>query len=106
MRYLDPKAGLTFKRVFGEHPDLVKSLLNALLPLEPGQAVEEIESLPVELVSDNPLRKYSSLSNDYSHQVMYKLHITYSSYQSGSVRKPKNPLFLLLQEVRSLSTGS
>lgn len=23
MRYLDPKAGLTFKRVFGEHPDLV-----------------------------------------------------------------------------------
>ena len=45
MRYLDPKAGLTFKRL-GEHPDLVKSLLNALLPLEPGQAVEEIEYLP------------------------------------------------------------
>ena len=59
MRYLDPKADLTFKRVFGEHPDLVKSLLNALLPLEPGQEVEEIEYLPVELVPDNPLRKNS-----------------------------------------------
>ena len=23
MRYLDPKADLTFKHVFGEHPDLV-----------------------------------------------------------------------------------
>ena len=33
MRYLDPKADLTFKHVFGEHPDLVISLLNALLPV-------------------------------------------------------------------------
>ena len=32
-KYLDPKADLTFKLVFGEHPDLVMSLLNALLPL-------------------------------------------------------------------------
>ena len=31
MKYLDPKADLTFKKVFGEHPDLVTSLLNALL---------------------------------------------------------------------------
>ncbi len=59
MRYLDPKADLTFKRVFGEHPDLVISLLNALLPLEPGQEVTEVEYLPVELVPDNPLRKNS-----------------------------------------------
>ena len=32
MRYLDPKADLTFKKVFGEHKDLLISLLNALLP--------------------------------------------------------------------------
>lgn len=59
MRYLDPKADLTFKHVFGEHPDLVRSFLNALLPLEPNQEVTEIEYLPVELVPDNPLRKNS-----------------------------------------------
>ena len=47
MRYLDPKADLTFNRVFGEHPDLVMSLLNALLPLDAGQEVAEIEYLPV-----------------------------------------------------------
>ena len=40
MRYLDPKADLTFKRVFGEHPELVKSLLNALLPLDEDQPTE------------------------------------------------------------------
>lgn len=44
MRYLNPKADLTFKRVFGEHPDLVISLLNALLPLAPGQEIMEIEN--------------------------------------------------------------
>lgn len=34
MRYLNPKADLTFKKVFGEHPDLVASFLNALLPFD------------------------------------------------------------------------
>jgi hypothetical protein len=35
--YLDPKNDLVFKRVFGEHPDLLVSFLNALLPLAEGQ---------------------------------------------------------------------
>ena len=60
MRYLDPKADLTFKKVFGEHPDLVISLLNALLPFDtPEEEVTSIEYLPAELVPDNPLRKDS-----------------------------------------------
>ena len=32
MRYLDPKADLTFKKVFGENPELARSFLHALLP--------------------------------------------------------------------------
>lgn len=59
MKYLDPKADLTFKRVFGEHPDLVKSFLNALLPLDTGEEIKEIEYLPSEMVPENPLRKNS-----------------------------------------------
>lgn len=59
MRYLNPKAGLTFKRVFGEHPDLVRSFLNALLPLEPEENITDIEYLPSEMVPENPLRKNS-----------------------------------------------
>lgn len=50
---------MTFKKVFGEHPDLVISLLNALLPLETDEEVMEIEYLPAELVPENPLRKNS-----------------------------------------------
>lgn len=59
MRYLDPKADLTFKKVFGEHEDLVISLLNALLPLRADEEVIEVEYLPAEQVPDNPLRKNS-----------------------------------------------
>ena len=60
MRYLDPRADLTFKKVFGENPDLVKSLLNALLPFEtPEEEIDEIEYLPAELVPDTPLKKNS-----------------------------------------------
>lgn len=59
MRYLDPKADLTFKKVFGEHPDLVISFLNALLPLEKGEEIQSIEYLSPEMVPDNPARKYS-----------------------------------------------
>ena len=59
MRYLDPKADLTFKKVFGEHKDLLISLLNALLPLSGDEQVESVEYLPAELVPDLPMGKNS-----------------------------------------------
>ena len=60
MRYLSPKADLTFKKVFGEHPDLIISFLNALLPLdEPEEEITWVEYLNPELVPQNPLRKDS-----------------------------------------------
>ena len=48
MRYLDPKNDLTFKRIFGEHPDLLISLLNALMPFEKGRHIKRIEYLSPE----------------------------------------------------------
>ncbi len=59
MRYLNPKADLTFKRVFDEHPDQLIRLLNALLPFASGQEITDIEYLPSEMVPENPLRKNS-----------------------------------------------
>ena len=58
-KYLNPKADVTFKKVFGEHPDLAMSLLNALLPLDPNQQIESVEYLTPELVPDNPSKKNS-----------------------------------------------
>ena len=56
---MDPKADLTFKLVFGEHPDLVMSLLNALLPLDEDGQIISVEYWPSELVPENPGKKDS-----------------------------------------------
>ena len=59
-KYLDPKADLTFKKVFGEHPDLVISLLNALLPFTTAEEyITSVQYLNAELVPETPLRKNS-----------------------------------------------
>ena len=58
-KYLNPKADLTFKKVFGEHEDLVMSLLNALLPLDAGKQIEHVEYMTPEMVPENPGKKFS-----------------------------------------------
>ena len=58
-KYLDPKADVTFKKVFGEHKNLVISLLNALLPLDPGKQIETIEYMTSEMVPETPFGKNS-----------------------------------------------
>ena len=59
-KYLDPKADLTFKKIFGEHKNLVISLLNALLPLQEGEYVESIEYWPAEKIPNRTeAEKYS-----------------------------------------------
>lgn len=57
IKYLDPKADLTFKKIFSNHPDLLISLLNALLPLEEDQQILSIEYLPSELIPVDPIHK-------------------------------------------------
>ncbi|MFR4080716.1 MAG: Rpn family recombination-promoting nuclease/putative transposase [Prevotella sp.] len=59
MRYLDPKADLTFKKIFGEHKDLLISLLNALLPLADDEQIESVEYLSPELVPETYVGKNS-----------------------------------------------
>ena len=41
MKYLDPKADLTFKKIFGNHPARLISLLNALLPLSEEEQIQD-----------------------------------------------------------------
>ena len=58
-RYLDPKNDLTFKRVFGEHSHLCKSLLNSMLPLEGDRKIVSLEYLPAEMTPEIPEKKNS-----------------------------------------------
>jgi len=58
-RYLDPKNDLVFKRVFGQHPELLKSFLNAILPLPQNCSIESLTYLPSEHVPEIAALKYS-----------------------------------------------
>ncbi|MBO5625353.1 MAG: Rpn family recombination-promoting nuclease/putative transposase, partial [Prevotella sp.] len=58
-KYLNPKADLTFKLLFGEHPDLTMSLLNALLPLPENGLITSVEYATPEMVPENPAKKNS-----------------------------------------------
>ena len=59
LEYLEPKRDLTFKKIFGKHPDLLMSLLNALLPLENDEQIQSVKYLQNELVPELYLHKNS-----------------------------------------------
>ena len=58
-KYLNPKADVLFKLVFGEHEDLLMSLLNALLTLPADGQIESLEYLTPQMVPENPAKKNS-----------------------------------------------
>jgi predicted transposase/invertase (TIGR01784 family) len=58
-RYLDPKADVVFKRIFGEHPHLLISFLNAVLPLPLHSPIIELEYLTGEQVPHIPAFKHT-----------------------------------------------
>ena len=49
-RYLDPKADVVFKKIFGEHPNILISFLNALLPLPTNSPIVSLTYLQNEQV--------------------------------------------------------
>jgi predicted transposase/invertase (TIGR01784 family) len=81
--YLDPKNDLVFKKIFGEHPDLLISFLNALMPLEPGRLIESVEYLPGELVPENPAKKFSIVDvrckDNFGRQFIVEMQMEWST---------------------------
>ena len=59
MRYLDPRADPTFYQVFGKHPDLVISLLNALLPFDDEHLVKSVKYISYDQVPDTSLKRFN-----------------------------------------------
>ena len=46
MKYLDPKADLTFKKIFGNHPNRLRNLLIALQSLNEDELIQQEQYLP------------------------------------------------------------
>ena len=81
-RYVDPRYDTTFKRVFGEHPDLLISFINAMLPLEGDQIVQEIEYLSPELMPPLPDIRYSVVDvrckDKRNHQFLVEMQMVWT----------------------------
>jgi predicted transposase/invertase (TIGR01784 family) len=57
-RFLDPRSDIVFKRIFGEHPEILRDFLNGLLPFEDeSEFIVSLDYLPGEQAPDIPLFK-------------------------------------------------
>ena len=85
MKYLDPKADLTFKKIFGNHPDRLKNLLNTLQSLNEDELIQQQQYLPtteeleISGFTDAELRAYDKFWDS----VRVEKTLQYDSYQQG-----------------------
>ena len=85
MKYLDPKADLTFKKIFGNHPDRLKKLLNTLQSLNEDELIQQQQYLPttedleVSGFTDAELRAYDKFWDSVS----VERTLIDDSYQKG-----------------------
>jgi predicted transposase/invertase (TIGR01784 family) len=61
MKYVDPKNDVIFKKIFGQHPKILMSFLNSMLPLPEGKEIIELEYLSNEMVPETYLEKFTSV---------------------------------------------
>ena len=116
-KYLDPKADLTFKKVFGEHKNLVISFLNALLPLDKGKKIKSIEYLPSEMPPRTPFSKDTIVDvrceetggrkfiveMQMNWTANFKQRVLFNAAKAYVSQMPKGKKYHLLQPVYSLN---
>ncbi len=72
MKYLDPKADLTFKKIFGNHPDRLRNLLYVLQSLSEDELIHlqqylpSVEELEISGFTDAELRAYDKFWDSVS----------------------------------------
>ena len=85
MKYLEPKADLTFKKIFGNHPDRLKNLLNTLQSLNEDELIQQQQYLPtteeleISGFTDAELRAYDKFWDSVS----VERTLIDDSYQKG-----------------------
>ncbi len=83
MKYLDPKNDVVFKKIFGQHPNILRSFLNSMLPLAENQEIVELEYLSPELVPDTFLEKFTSVDvrckDNYGRQFLVEMQMNWTT---------------------------
>lgn len=83
MKFLDPKNDVVFKKIFGQHPNILRSFLNSMLPLAEGQEIVELEYLSPELVPETFLEKFTSVDvrckDNYGRQFLVEMQMNWTT---------------------------
>mgnify|MGYP006292519327 CR=1 FL=1 len=83
VKYLDPKNDLTFRKIFGEHPEIMKSFLNSLLPLEPRRYITELSYADPGMIPELPELKHSIVdvrcTDNYNRQFIVEMQMYWTS---------------------------
>jgi len=81
-RFLDPRSDLVFKKIFGQHPELIKSFLNNILPLPEGRLIETITYLTPEQAPRIPSMKNTIVdvkcTDQYGRIFIVEMQMTWS----------------------------
>ena len=82
-KYLDPKNDLTFRKIFGENPKIMKSFLNSVLPLDKEQKIVEITYLDPGLLPVLPQLKHSIVdvrcTDNYDRQFIVEMQMYWTT---------------------------
>lgn len=83
MKFLDPKNDVVFKKIFGQHHNILRSFLNSMLPLAEGQEIVELEYLSPELVPETFLEKFTSVDvrckDNYGRQFLVEMQMNWTT---------------------------
>ncbi len=83
MIFLDPKNDYIFKKIFGQHPDILKSFLNSMLPLPDGRQIVELEYLSPEMIPETFLEKFSAVDvrckDQYGRQFLVEMQMNWTT---------------------------
>ncbi len=93
MKYLDPKADLTFKKIFGKHPDLLISLF-----VSPRNS-KALEGLKISAFNEAELRAYDKFWDG----VRVERSMQHDSYEEGRADGVNNEKVATVK--RMLSAG-
>ncbi len=86
-KYLDPKNDLTFRKIFGEHEDIIKSFLNAMLPFDESQYIEELHYATPALLPILPELKHSIVDVHCRDNTGRRFIVEMQMYWSSSFRQ-------------------
>ncbi len=82
-KYLDPKNDLTFRKIFGEHPHIMKSFLNSVMPFKKGNYIKDLTYQDPAMIPELPELKHSIVdvrcTDNYGREFIVEMQMYWTS---------------------------